>query len=86
MEHLLEQIISRECKMKTEPDDLVQMRYQLSQALPQEYKKVLLELIDQKDLQTVSCAYSQFKRGFCLGIQLVFDLINELENPSPFFN
>ncbi len=50
---------------------------QLGRGLSAHDKKLLLSIIDEKDLMIEEAAFDNFEKGFCAGIQFAFEVFSK---------
>lgn len=80
MDHLLEQIREEHYHRPKETQSIRRYYQYLLKRLPANDRRILLRIVDGKDLLIEEAASQNFERGLCLGVQLAFDMLKVNES------
>ncbi len=77
MDKILNKITNENSVVRKDSKTLQYNRMQLSQTLSKQDKKLLLRIIDEKDLIIEDTAFGNFEKGFCHGVRFAFEVFSK---------
>ncbi|MBC8545880.1 hypothetical protein H8711_02860 [Clostridiaceae bacterium NSJ-31] len=72
---MIDQIAAGRVQMAEHEDQTARYRHLLREQLNQEGRKLLLRIIDEKDLRAERVAYQNYRQGFRDGLELAVELL-----------
>ena len=72
---MIDQIAAGRVQMAKHEDQTARYRHLLREQLNQEGRKLLLRIIDEKDLRAERVAYQNYRQGFRDGLELAVELL-----------
>ena len=72
--HILQQIVEQNVRIKRDSDAAVKNRLLLSQHLSKPERKLLLKIVDDRDLLIEEMAYKNYENGFREGVQFATEI------------
>ncbi len=77
MNSTLQKITEEYFTFRKNSETLQANRMRLTRKLSKSDKKLLLRIIDEKDLMIENTAFNNFEKGFCMGIQFAFEVFSK---------
>jgi hypothetical protein len=71
---IFHQIIHNNAFIKKDSKSLIENCIMLKKNMSGEEKKILLSIIDEKDLMIENAAYNNYEKGFCTGVQFASEI------------